>query len=299
MGNLWGGILTEEQDKELTAMVNGLWGEVLPERTVKFVAEMVNRGYDINLEGPEKEGKAEFEQWMLENTASEVQWVISDGDTLQSLGANRRRTMGNLRYNTPTQWETHLTDEQKQVLSEAVRQHKRILVSGGEAEGKTELVGWLMTRIAKGERVAVIESYRELQKRFLGLSDVTYVEAVTNGTINTKVADDLPQGNLDWLIVDELQRGLLETVMQQIERELKLAVIATIISRESRTAVQLVGIQSRGLRGLTSDLEQEINEVADIFDIYVHLENPYIAGRNGYVATIKTRDDIKKELETK
>ena len=57
-----------------------------------------------------------------------------------------------------------MTEEQRQIIMEAIRDHKNIIAAGGTASGKTTLLNAILAEISKlGERIVIIEDTSELR----------------------------------------------------------------------------------------------------------------------------------------
>src|ERR1700730_3595774 len=74
-----------------------------------------------------------------------------------------------------------MTDEQAEILRDAVAQRRNVLVAGGTSTGKTTLVNALLAEVAKSaERVVLIEDTRELQCKAPNLVALRTRDGVTS-----------------------------------------------------------------------------------------------------------------------
>ncbi|MDF0544542.1 P-type DNA transfer ATPase VirB11 [Sphingobium sp. H39-3-25] len=181
------------------------------------------------------------------------------------------------------------TDDRVAMLSEAVRQRKTILISGGTSTGKTTFLGALMRKIPAEERLILIEDTPELQ---LDHANAVGLVAVKGELGEAKVnTDDLLQASLrmrpDRIILGELRGGEAYTFLRAINTG-HPGSMTTIHADSPTKAIEqlaLIILQS----GTQLKREDILHYVRSTVDIFVQLER-----RNGkrIVRTIAQKGEI-------
>ncbi|MBB4150211.1 P-type DNA transfer ATPase VirB11 [Sphingobium scionense] len=181
------------------------------------------------------------------------------------------------------------TDDRVAMLSEAVRQRKTILISGGTSTGKTTFLGALMRKIPTDERLILIEDTPELQPDH---ANAVGLVAVKGELGEAKVTtDDLLQASLrmrpDRIILGELRGGEAYTFLRAINTG-HPGSMTTIHADSPAKAIEqlaLIILQS----GTQLKREDILHYVRSTVDIFVQLER-----RNGkrVVRTIAQKGEI-------
>lgn len=181
------------------------------------------------------------------------------------------------------------TDDRVAMLSEAVRQRKTILISGGTSTGKTTFLGALIRKIPAEERLILIEDTPELQIDHANAVGLVAVKGeLGEAKVNT---DDLLHASLrmrpDRIILGELRGGEAYTFLRAINTG-HPGSMTTIHADSPTKAIEqlaLIILQS----GTQLKREDILHYVRSTVDIFVQLER-----RNGkrIVRTIAQKGEI-------
>jgi type IV secretion system protein VirB11 len=184
---------------------------------------------------------------------------------------------------------TAATDDRVAMLSDAVRDRKTILISGGTSTGKTTFLGALIREIPAEERLILIEDTPELPIEHANTVGLVAVKGeLGEARVN---ADDLLQASLrmrpDRIILGELRGSESYTFLRAINTG-HPGSMTTIHADSPTKAIEqlaLIILQS----GTRLSREDIVHYVRSTVDIFVQLERR--AGRR-IIRTIAQKDEL-------
>lgn len=184
---------------------------------------------------------------------------------------------------------TAATDDRVAMLTDAVRDRKTILISGGTSTGKTTFLGALIREIPAEERLILIEDTPELPIEHANAVGLVAVKGeLGEARVN---ADDLLQASLrmrsDRIILGELRGSEAYTFLRAINTG-HPGSMTTIHADSPAKAIEqlaLIILQS----GTRLSREDIVHYVRSTVDIFVQLERR--AGRR-IIRTIAQRDEL-------
>jgi pilus assembly protein CpaF len=159
-----------------------------------------------------------------------------------------------------------LTEEEAEMLTEAVRDGQNLLIAGGTGTGKTTLLNVLADAIPDHERVLTIEDTAEL---FIRKPHVVSAEAQLDTHRSVLTFDDLLRSVLrhrpDRIVVGEVRGSEARTLLDAMNTGHRGTLATIHASSASETVLKFATLAMRGSSNLTlAMVEAEIRRCLDL-----------------------------------